>query len=408
MWRSVHSMMLANQAPDFERRRLLRQATALPFLGGLAGWAGTEACAATPWQPQGVLVLIELAGGNDGLNMIVPYSDPAYAKARPNLAIPRQDVLQIDERLGFNKAMQALWPIWEQGDLALFQGVGYAEPNRSHFRSIEIWETASQSDETRSEGWISALFRKIGQKPLAVALGGESLGPLAGEGLTAVSMTTPEQFLRQIEKMSAARRRTNNPGLAHILRVSDQVAAAGQALSTDLAGAPALKTSFSNRPLSQHFKIAAQLIISGAAPAIVKITQTGYDTHRGQKNKHNLLLKDLAEGLAAFRQALMRHKAWDKTLVMTYGEFGRRVTENASAGTDHGTAAPHLVLGGTVRGGSYGRAPSLTDLEGGDLKYTGDFKAYFATVAKEWWHMPEAARNAVFGPQRTPNLLKRA
>ncbi len=335
-----------------------------------------------------VLVLVELRGGNDGLNTIVPYRDEQYYRLRPQLAVPRQSVLQLSEQLGFNPALEPLMPLWQARELAVVLGVGYANPNRSHFRSIEIWDTASQSDEVLQEGWIARLFAK--QKPPAtfaadgIALGLDP-GPLSGAHMRTITMRQPQQFLDRASRVHPTVVSTTNPALAHILAVQNELSHAATLLQDKLAGGPDQDFAFPATPIGRQLQVVATLLTSRAPVAVLKVSHGSFDTHSNQRNTHDRLLHELAEALVAFRQAMRTANLWKQVVLMTYAEFGRRAAENGSTGTDHGTAAPHFLLGGKVRGGLYGQQPSLADLAEGDLRHVVDYRSLYMTIARRWW-----------------------
>jgi uncharacterized protein (DUF1501 family) len=381
------------------RRSLLAGAAALPL--GLA-WPLCRAHAAP--APR-VLVLLELNGGNDGLNTVVPYADPAYRRIRPQLALPRDQVLQIDERLGLHPALAPLLPAWGQRDFAIALGVGYPRPNRSHFRSIEIWNAGTAAEEGLQEGWLHRVIQESGVRtpadfaPQGIVLGGPE-GPLAGAGLSPVVMRDPRQVseaLRLLNGTTSGTAAAVNPALAHILATRARMQAAAGGLAETLAKAPQLAVDFPKTDLGRQLERAAQLIAAAAPASVIKLQHSGYDTHARQAGRHAELLAELAGGLAAFRAALITAGAWQRTLVATYSEFGRRAAENASAGTDHGSAAPQLLLGGRLRGGFLGGQPSLDDLEGGDLKPQLDFRRVYATLAQDWLGLAPAPVS--LGPQ---------
>ena len=184
---------------------------------------------------------------------------------------------------------------------------------------------------------------------------------------------------------------TANRALAHILSVQRELSIAAIDLQGRIAQRGSLGVDFPTSPIGKQLEVAATLIAAHVPVALIKATQGSFDTHAGQLTTHHRLLDELAQALMAFRQALLKHGAWNDVLVMTYSEFGRRVAENASHGTDHGTAAPHLLLGGRVKGGLYGMPPSLTDLQNGDLKHTMDYRRLYATVIEKWWGLPPVA-----------------
>lgn len=361
-------------------------------------WGAQPACAATAGYGN-VLVLVELKGGNDGLNTVIPFADPAYYALRPQLAIPREQVLALDAATGLHPALQPLLALWQARELAVVQGVGYPDANLSHFRSIEIWDTASRSNQYLPDGWLARVFKAapVPREYAAdgVVVGGGDMGPFAG-GARAVAIVNTEQFLRQARLAQPASAATGSGALAHILKIEREVAQAAAGLSGDHH----FSTAFPVGAFGNAVRTAAQVIAAQPGVAAVKIGLGSFDTHRGQLATHARLLKELAEGLTALKAALVELRRWDSTLVMTYSEFGRRAAENLSGGTDHGTASAHFALGGRVRGGLYGLPPALTRLDGnGNLSYGVDFRDLYATVLGGWWGVsPDQALGARFQP----------
>ena len=274
-------------------------------------------------------------------------------------------------------------PLWQGRELAVMQGLGYPKPNQSHFRSIEIWETASNSEQYLQEGWLARAFaaNPVPKDFVAdgIVVGSQEMGPFAG-GARAVALTNTEQFMRQSRLATPAARR-GNAALTHILKVEGEIVQAAGSLGSGVA----LRTEFPNGEFGNALRTASQVIASQAGVAAVRVTLNGFDTHQNQPGQQANLLKQLAEGLAAFKTALMELNRWNSTLVMTYAEFGRRAAENNSNGTDHGTANVHFAMGGQVRGGLYGQAPQLDRLENGNLVHSIDFRSVYATVLEKWW-----------------------
>lgn len=340
-----------------------------------------------------VFVLVELAGGNDGLNTVVPFADSAYRRLRPRLAVPADDVIRLDDRLGLSSRLAPLAEAWAAGELAVALGVGYPRPNRSHFRSIEIWETGSDGDEVLTRGWIARLERDArsphGTELEGLTLGRGGLGPLAGTRSLAVA--EPERFVRRARRVRAAPSMRAAGALGHVLSVQADVADAAADLSRHLAKAPPLGVDFPAGALGRDLRTAARLLAGGLSVPVIKVTQRGYDTHANQAAVHRRLLDELGGSLAAFRQAMTRAGLWDRVLLMTYSEFGRRAGENGSGGTDHGTAAPQFLLGGRVRGGLVGSQPRLDELSSGDLRHSLSHRSLYATVARRWWELPASA-----------------
>jgi uncharacterized protein (DUF1501 family) len=350
-----------------------------------------------------MLILVELKGGNDGLNSVVPYADETYYELRPRIAVRRDEVLQLDSRAGLHPALKPLMPLWQAGELAIVQGVGYSNPNLSHFRSIEIWDSASRSDQYLAEGWLARAFAAHASPQSfaagGVAVGGGDMGPFAGSGTRAIALTAPEVFLRRA-RLAKPVGQGRNSALEHILRVEAGIVEAAARLDAGVQ----LRTEFPRGAFGNAVRVAAQLAANPAGVAAIRVSLGGFDTHQNQPGLHQRLLGELSEGLAALRAALQEANRWDSTLVMTYAEFGRRPQENFSGGTDHGTASAHFIAGGRVKGGLYGETPRLAALEGGNLRYAIDFRSLYATVLERWWGL--ASAKVLNGRFETLELLR--
>ncbi len=372
-----------------DRRRFLKLAAAAPIAGLAPGLATNLAFAAAPAGAdyRRLLILIELKGGNDGLNTLVPVADPAYYALRPKLAIARDSVIQLSDAAGLHPALEPLLPLWRARELAVLQGVGYPEPNLSHFRSIEIWDTASASSQYLQDGWLTRTFA-LAPTPAdfaadGVIIGSPELGPLSGGGTRAIALANAEQFLRQA-RLATAEGQTRNKALQHILKVEADVVQAAAHLKADHP----FKTVFPQGAFGTAIGTACQVVANRPGVAVVRVTQTGYDTHSGQAPTQARLLGELAGGVVALRSALDELGRWDETLVFTYAEFGRRPKENLSGGTDHGTASVHFALGGRIAGGLYGEQASLGRLSGdGNTGYAIDFRSVYATALERWWNV---------------------
>ena len=326
--------------------------------------------------------LIELKGGNDGLNTVVPYADDAYYSLRPRLAVKRDQVLQLDERSGLHPAMKRCCRL---AGARTGGGARRRTRNRTFpLRSIEIWDTASKSEETLSEGWLARAFvarpAPVSFVADGVVVGGNDMGPLAGALTRAIALTDTESFLRQARLANPAGK-ARNRALAHILKVQADVVQAAASLNVNHV----FRTEFPRNPFGQAVRTAAQIAANPAGVAVIRLSLGGFDTHRNQPGAHDRLLGDLSEGIAALKAALVEIGKWDSTLLMTYAEFGRRPQENNSMGTDHGTANVHFLMGGRVRGGLYGESLALRNLEGGNLRFAVDYRCLYATVLERWW-----------------------
>jgi uncharacterized protein (DUF1501 family) len=336
-----------------------------------------------------LLILVELQGGNDGLNSVVPYADRAYYSLRPQLAIARDQVLRLDDTTGLHPALLALLPLWQQRELAIVRGIGYPDANLSHFRSIEIWDTASKSGEYLQEGWLARAGMRA---PIPGTLAAE------GAGIDGAERGSFSGGGARIIALGDAVRPSRRPGVVMPVR---QTGGAASGLRPDRA----LRGEFPHSAFGNAVRTAAHQVASETGIAALKISFNGFDTHGDQQAVHARLLGDLAQGLAALRQALVAIGRWDSALIMTYSEFGRRPRQNHSGGTDHGTANTHFVLGGRVRGGLYGPPPALDRLDGnGNLPFAVDFRELYATVLDRWWGVDSVT--ALGDRYRPVDLLK--
>ena len=375
------------------RRDFLRFAAGASVLPGAMLSTAGVAWAAVPADARyrDLLVLIELKGGNDGLNTLVPYASPTYYALRPKLAIARDQVVQLSDAAGLHPALEPLLPLWKSRELAVLQGVGYPEPNLSHFRSIEIWDTASKSTEYLQEGWLTRTFAAA-PTPAdfaadGVIVGSPDLGPLAGAGTRAIALANTEQFLRQA-RLAIPEGNARNRTLQHILKVEADIVQAASHLNADHP----FTTEFPQGGFGNAIKTACQVIANRAGVAVVRVTLSGFDTHSSQPGTQARLLGELSGGIVALKSALVELERWNDTLVLTYAEFGRRPKENLSNGSDHGTASVHFALGGRVAGGLYGEQPPLDRLSGdGNTGYAIDFRSVYATVLDRWWGVPSTA-----------------
>ena len=340
-----------------------------------------------------VVVLIHLEGGNDGLNTLIPYANPTYYKLRPKLAIPADRAIHLDKETAMHPSLGSLMPYWKKGEMAWLQGLGYAQPDLSHFRSIDVWESASSSNEYIKEGWLSRVLPSMTDGLHGIVLG-QGIGPLAGARINAVEMENPATFLNQaklIEDMSYVQ--SNSASMNHLLGVQNQLYSTAEELTHKLRRQVPIRANFPRSAFGHQMHSIAEMIVSGVNSPVYKAKLSGFDTHAGQLTSHKNSLFHLSGVLQAFAQSMKAAGRWDDVVVMTYSEFGRRVKENRSGGTDHGTAAAHLVMGGKVNGGIYGDSPDLDNLEEGNLRYNQDFKSAYGTLASRWWRTDNPWKN---------------
>lgn len=345
-----------------------------------------------------VLVVVELAGGNDGLNTIIPFRHDAYQKARRTLAVPESQVLSISEELGFHPVMNGFDELLQQNRLAIVQGVGYDNPNRSHFESMDIWHTCLRKDETRIDGWLGRFLEssidRTGNDPAAMHLGPQKQPfALMSREVRVPSVRSLQQFRLEsgsqkafresIRELTEAGRARSNDLLGFVQSSTSAALAASERVETARRQySPA--TAYPDTALAQQLRTVAQLIDAGLSTAVYYLQLDGFDTHARQAGAQQSLLRQLSDALNTFLQDVDAHGHGDRVLCLAFSEFGRRVQENASEGTDHGTAGPVFLAGNRVRPGLIGRHPDLNDLQDGDLKHHTDFRQVYADVLQNW------------------------
>ena len=370
------------------RRSFLRASGVVGAAAALAGLGkvGLDAVlarAATDPLPTGtpILLLVTLYGGNDGLNTLVPYADPAYHAARPGLAYQPDQVLRLDDRFGLNPGLTATAAEFAAGRLAIVRGVGYPRPDRSHFRSMDIWQTGSPSEPITS-GWVGRWLDSAGGDPLLALTIGETLPPvLVGNRSSAGALTATDRAPSRVVENTLAALAAGDPAdppAAQWVRAS--YTAYGKVRALASAGESGTTTQARGEDLADQLAVVARCIRAGAPTRVYAVSLTGFDTHADELADQAALLTELDRGLAGFREAVAGHERGGDVVTLVYSEFGRRVAANGSDGTDHGTAGIVLLHGNRVAGGLHGEQPSLTDLVDGDLKVTTDFRSIYADV----------------------------
>jgi uncharacterized protein (DUF1501 family) len=336
-----------------------------------------------------VLVVVQLDGGNDGINMVVPFADEGYARHRRVLRLPANDLIKLDGALGLHPGMREAARLLQSGRLAIVPGVGYPNPDRSHFRSMAIWHTARLDPEGHDEsGWLGRGIDAMGQGRTSAVSVGSGSPPLAIRGRRSIASNLEriDDLLPDPEIVPARAGAADHPGddlLAFVRRSALDAYTSADRLAT----AARIKDAGARYPataLGERLRLVARLLKGGFAARILYTSQSGYDTHAYQLSTHFDLIAELSSALRAFLDDLAAAKLAERVLVVCFSEFGRRVAENGSAGTDHGTAGLVLLAGPSVRTGVVGRYPSLTDLADGDLKWLVDFRQVYATVLDEW------------------------
>jgi uncharacterized protein (DUF1501 family) len=346
-----------------------------------------------------VLVVIEFTGGNDGLNMVVPYKDEDYAKSRPTLKIAGADVKKINDDIGLHPQMDGLAGLLQDGELAIVQGVGYPNPTESHFRSMDIWQTACPEDSI-TEGWLGKAIKGLPAAPSFHLKTSNEKAPLALDGapVRVPSITTLEDFQLQLAAADNADKKNQRdviegsakpkddakPGLLDFVQRTAANTYASSRRLQEIGRNYQPKATYPNTPLAGRLKLAAQLIDADLGARIFYVSIDGFDTHAAQATPHANLMAQVSGATTAFFKDMKARGHGDRVMLMTFSEFGRRVKENGSRGTDHGTAAPMLLVGGKVKAGPIGKHPSLNDLNMGNLKFGIDFRQVYATLLDQW------------------------
>ncbi len=347
-----------------------------------------------------ILVVIQMGGGNDGLNTVVPFGEEAYYRVRPTLAVPANNVLKVTDTLGLHPSLAKAKTLYDKGAMAVIQGVGYPNPSRSHFKSMEIWHTADPEGRVVRYGWVGRYFDSkcpVCEQPTAGVNVGSSL-PLAmqAESGQGVTLETPETFqwmpslngIGEREQVELFRLLNapapNEAGTIDFLRHTAMNAYVSAERVRDAIGMYKGGVEYPNTRFAYSMKLIAQMVAGNLPTKVYYAHIAGFDTHAAQRGAHDRLLNDLASGVEAFYRDLEAQGNADRVVVLAFSEFGRRVAENGSAGTDHGTAAPMFVFGKPIKGGLYGQHPSLTDLTDGDLRHGIDFRSVYATVLDKW------------------------
>ena len=360
------------------------------------------------------LVVLQLYGGNDTLNTVVPYADPLYYDLRPNVRIEEDAVLKIDDYLGLNSNLAPIKELWDEEKLAIINGIGYPNPNRSHFRSVDIWHTA-QPDKLRQEGWLGCAIRDLDPKGenvvTAVNFGRGLPRALAAKGVSVASVGNLETYglFRDLEDEAA--RELALEAFAQMYGGAEGKGPLkeflGQTGSDALRGADILRTApekysssveYGPSPVAQSLRNVAQVMFADLGTRIYYTTYGNFDTHAGELPSHAKLWQDTAEAIGDFVDDLEEHAHGDDTAILVFSEFGRRLKDNGS-GTDHGSGGSAFVIGGQVKGGLYGDYPSLREEDqlDGDLQFNNDFRSTYSTLLEQWLGLdPVEAVNGTF------------
>ncbi|MBX2823480.1 MAG: DUF1501 domain-containing protein [Gammaproteobacteria bacterium] len=397
----------ANRIHQRSARQGLDRRAFLRVLAGSAMATSALTCLrpafAVPGQRR--LVLVELSGANDGLNTLVPFKDERYHALRPNLGLHERDLISLNPDFGLHNELQPLMATWEAGELALVQGLGYPAPNRSHFSSIQLWETGGDGNRQQQQGWLT---HDIEHRYPMAALDAHGIcfdgrmGVFNSASGNWLSMSSATQF-SDAPDIQTVQGSTGNPSLDAVLASGRTLKQSIDAISTRMERAN-LSSGIRSSALAGQMNHVVNMINAGVNTPVLKVSLSGFDTHENQQGRHRNLMRSLAVALGGLRRELKQSGEWDNTLVMTYSEFGRRAGENRSGGTDHGTASVHFVAGGRVKGGLYGNHPDLGQLVDDDLVHTMDYRALYQEVLASWLQIPDNRFHAYREPGLTDLL----
>jgi len=388
-----------------DRRDFLKHSSLLGFGAAVPTFLGNTALAAPtlgqPGAKDTILVVVQLTGGNDGLNTVIPFTDPLYTKYRPNIGIAKDKVLKLNDSLGLHPAMSDLAGLFNDNALSVIQGVGYPNPSQSHFRSMDVWQAASTADNL-TEGWLGKALKQKTFNSFHLASSGTESAPLALSGAPArvPSLTTLEDFQLKSTAANAMEKReqkkliesVSQPAqgggnlLDFVKKTATTTYASSQRLQ-ELAKNYTAKVTYPTTALATRLKLAAQLIDAGVGARLFYVSIDGFDTHAGQGGaigSHANLLAEVSGAIGSFLKDVSAHGHKDRVCVLTFSEFGRRAKENGSNGTDHGSAAPMFLAGARLKTGVFGKHPNLEKLEEGNLVHAIDFRQVYAAVLKDW------------------------
>ncbi len=346
------------------------------------------------------IVIIQLTGGNDGLNTIIPYRNDIYYKSRPKIAIKKNDTLKLNDDLGFNKNLRPLKQLYDSGDLCIINNVGYPNPKRSHFKSSDIWHTGSTNPKKQT-GWLGRYIDNHGKnahtaiqidESLSLALKGKFKNGIATKNATELYKSLQESDFNTILAYQNSQQHLNEHNLGYLYRTMIDAKSSAKYLYDTTKG-NTLSKNYPKNTLGNQLSTVAQFINSRVAAKVFYTSLPGFDTHSNQNNKQDRLLTDYADSVSAFVKDLKKQNNFKNTLILTFSEFGRRVSQNYSAGTDHGAANNVFIIGDQLKKqGLYNNLTTLEDLDdNGDIKYEIDFRSIYATILDKWLNVNDTS-----------------
>ena len=382
-----------------KRRNFLRQSTLASSLLFVPNFVKAFEQVAKASLGYKKLVIVQLSGGNDGLNTIVPFTNDIYYKNRPGISIPKKDLITVTDDLGFNKSLSPLKNLYDQGYLSIINNVGYPNPNRSHFRSTDIWQTASSANEYLDTGWVGRYIDLYGKMPysgieiddsLSLIMKGEIMNGIATKNPRILFNNTQTPYFKKVLRHQSDPHLSEH-NLGYLYKTMIEAKSSAKYIY-ETSKTYKSKQEYPNNAFGKQLKTTAEFINSNIKSKVYYVSMGGFDTHANQADRQKRLLSTYSESMEVFVNELKQNDTFKDTLILTFSEFGRRVRQNAAGGTDHGAANNVFIIGENLKSkGFYNELPDLANLDAnGDIIHTVDFRSVYATILEKWLQVDDA------------------
>ena len=390
-----------------KRRNFLRQSTLASSLLFVPNFVKAFEQVAKASLGYKKLVIVQLSGGNDGLNTIVPFTNDIYYKNRPGISIPKKDLIKVTDDLGFNKSLAPLKNLYDQGYLSIINNVGYPNPNRSHFRATDIWQTASSANEYLDTGWVGRYIDRYGKMPysgieiddsLSLIMKGETMNGIATKNPRVLFNNTQTPYFNKVLRHQSDQHLSEH-NLGYLYKTMIEAKSSAKYIY-ETSKTYKSKQEYPNNAFGKQLKTTAEFINSNIKSKVYYVSMGGFDTHANQADRQKRLLSTYSESMEVFVNELKQNDTFKDTLILTFSEFGRRVQQNAAGGTDHGAANNVFIIGENLKSkGFYNELPDLANLDAnGDIIHTVDFRSVYATILEKWLRVDDAViLNKSFG-----------
>ena len=382
-----------------KRRNFLRQSTLASSLFFVPNFVKAFEQVAKASLGYKKLVIVQLSGGNDGLNTIVPFTNDIYYENRQGISIPKNDLIKVTDDLGFNKSLAPLKNLYDQGYLSIINNVGYPNPNRSHFRSTDIWQTASSANEYLDSGWLGRYIDRYGKMPysgieiddsLSLIMKGETMNGIATKNPRILFNNTQTPYFKKVLSHQSDQHLSEH-NLGYLYKTMIEAKSSAKYIY-ETSKTYKSKQEYPNNPFGKQLKTTAEFINSNIKSKVYYVSMGGFDTHANQVDRQKRLLSTYSESMEVFVNELKQNDTFKDTLILTFSEFGRRVQQNAAGGTDHGAANNVFIIGENLKSkGFYNELPNLANLDAnGDIIHTVDFRSVYATILDKWLQVDDA------------------